>query len=185
MINENRKKFQQNIFRTWQNLSWKVTFLSLVLTLNNRFQEQLYVGSMLLHMRAYSVHIFGTGFSTNTRSSTIFMAQIYRQYFLYLDSWWENTTNVLEKLNKFHPNIKFTHESSKEHISFLDLNFKLSEGQLKTDLYIKPADRHQYFHYSSSHPEHTKGSTVFSQGLRVSRTCSYEKDFKKNTMEMK
>ena len=28
----------------------------------------------------------------------------------------------LEKLCKFHPNIKFTHESSKENISFLDLS---------------------------------------------------------------
>ena len=38
----------------------------------------------------------------------------------------------LEKLNKFHHNVKFTHESSKENISFLDLNLKLSEGQLET-----------------------------------------------------
>ena len=44
----------------------------------------------------------------------------------------------LEKLNKFQPNIKFTHESSKEKISFLDLNVKISEGQLVTDVYIKP-----------------------------------------------
>ena len=34
----------------------------------------------------------------------------------------------LENLNKFHPNIKFTHESSKENISFLGYNVKLSEG---------------------------------------------------------
>ena len=52
-------------------------------------------------------------------------------------------------------NIKFTYESSKEIISFLDLNVKLSEGQLETNLYIKPTDGHQYLHYSSSHPEHT------------------------------
>ena len=53
------------------------------------------------------------------------------------------------------------------------------------DLYIKPTDRHQYLHYSSSHPKRTKRSIVFSQGLRVSRTCSYEKDFRKSTMEVK
>ena len=61
----------------------------------------------------------------------------------------------LVKLNKFHPNIKFTCESSKEIISFLDLNVKLSEGELETDLYIKPTDGHQYLRYSFSHPEHT------------------------------
>ena len=57
-------------------------------------------------------------------------------------------------------------------------NVKLSEGQIEMDLYIKPKDRHQYLHYSSSHPEYTKRSIAFSQGLRVSRTCSYEKDFR-------
>ena len=65
------------------------------------------------------------------------------------------------------------------YISFLDLNVKLSQGQLETDLFIKPTDRHQYLHYSSSHPEHTKRSIVFSQGLRVSRTCSCEKVLRK------
>ena len=93
--------------------------------------------------------------------------------------------NFLEKLNKFHPNINFTHESSEKNFLFLDLNIKLSNGQLEKDLYTKPTDRHQYLHYSSSHTEHTKRSIVFSQGLRVSRTCLYEKDFKKNTIEMK
>ena len=42
----------------------------------------------------------------------------------------EKQQNVLEKLNKFHRNIRFMYESSKENISFLDLNVKLSEGQL-------------------------------------------------------
>ena len=54
--------------------------------------------------------------------------------------------NFLEKLNKFHPNIKVTHESSRENNSFLDFNVKLSDRQLETDLYIKPTDRHQYLH---------------------------------------
>ena len=54
-----------------------------------------------------------------------------------------------------------------------------------TDLYIKPTDRHQYLHYTSSHPEHTKKSVVYSQALRLSRICSEEKDFKKHIGEMK
>ena len=64
----------------------------------------------------------------------------------------------LENLNQFYPNIKFTHESSKESIPFLDLSVKL-----ETDLQIKPTDRHQYLHYSSSHPGHTNRSIVYSQ----------------------
>ena len=51
---------------------------------------------------------------------------------------------------------------------------------------MKPTDRHQYFHYLSSHPEHTKRSIVYSRTLRVNRSCSLEKDFnyhKLNTEE--
>ena len=79
----------------------------------------------------------------------------------------------------------FTHESSKERIPFLDLNVNLSGNKLSTDLYIKLTDRHQYLHYTSSHPEHTKKSVVYSQALRLSRICSEEKDFKKHICEMK
>ena len=73
--------------------------------------------------------------------------------------------------------MKFSHESNKEQITFLDLNLKLSGNNLSTDLYIKSADRHQCLHYTSSHPEHTKKSVVYSQPLRLSRICSEEQDF--------
>ena len=71
----------------------------------------------------------------------------------------------LENLKQFHPNIKFTHESSTKSILFLDLRVKLSQEKLETDLHIKPTDRHQYLHYSSSHPGHTKRSIVYEQTL--------------------
>ena len=50
----------------------------------------------------------------------------------------------LENHNRFHPNIKFTHESSKESIPFIDVYFNLSRGKLKIDLHIKPTERHLY-----------------------------------------
>ena len=56
-------------------------------------------------------------------------------------------------LNYCHPNSNFTHESNKEHIVFLDLNVKLLGNNLSTDLYIKSTERHQYLHYTSSHPQ--------------------------------
>ena len=61
----------------------------------------------------------------------------------------------------------------------------LSGNKLSTDLYIKPTDRYQYLHYTSSHPEHTNKSVVYSQALRLSRICSEEKDFEKHIAEMK
>ena len=61
----------------------------------------------------------------------------------------------------------------------------LSGNKLSTNLYIKPTNRHQYLHYTSSHRELTKKSVVYSQALRLSRICSEEKDFKKPIAEMK
>ena len=77
----------------------------------------------------------------------------------------------LEDLNNFHPNIKFSNEVNKESIDYLDLYVRLSDDNISTDLYVKPTDRHQFLHYTSSHPDHTKRSIVFSQALRVSRIC--------------
>ena len=86
----------------------------------------------------------------------------------------ENLREFLEEFNKFHPNIKFKHEVSEENVTFLDLNVKLSNGSISTGLHIKPTDRHQYLHFSSAHPDHTKSSIIYSQALRVSRVCSFE-----------
>ena len=112
-------------------------------------------------------------------------------WFQYIDIFfiWTHGENklktFLEKLNQFHPNIQFTHESSTKSISFLDLCVKLSQRKLETDLHIKPTDRHQYLYYSFSHPEHAKRSTVYCQILRVIRVCFHEADFRKQTLEIK
>ena len=90
----------------------------------------------------------------------------------------------LDDLNKYHPNINFTHQSNKECINFLDLTVSLLDNKVSTDLYIKPTDRHQYLHYSSSHPDHTKKSIFYSQALRLNRICSVETDFVRHKKEM-
>ena len=89
----------------------------------------------------------------------------------------------LEDLNKFHPNLKFTSDSSEENVAFLDLKVKLKQGKIEADLHVKSTDRHQYLHHTYSHPEHTKRYIVFSQGLRVSRIWSQAEDFRKLTTE--
>lgn len=91
----------------------------------------------------------------------------------------------LHVCNNYHPNIKFTHESDKEHIPFLDRNVKLPGSRLSADLYIKSTDRYHYLHYISSHSEHAKKSVIYSQDLRPSGICSEKKDFKKHICEMK
>ena len=53
----------------------------------------------------------------------------------------EKPNSFLEDLNKCHPNIKFSHETNKENFHFLDLNVRLSDGNISTDLYVKPTDK--------------------------------------------
>ena len=93
--------------------------------------------------------------------------------------------SFLNELNRFHPNLNFTYETSMETVNFLYLNISLRNGAISTDPYVKPTDGHQYLHYKSSHPEHIKNSIPYSQALRVSRICSSEKDFKGQVDRMK
>ena len=77
------------------------------------------------------------------------------------------------------------HEFNKESIPFLDLKVSLSGGYLTTDLDIKSTVKHQYLHYTSAHPDHTKSSIVLSQTLSVSRTCYIKTDFERHLDDMK
>ena len=48
----------------------------------------------------------------------------------------------LEDLIKCHPNVKFTHETNKQDIAFLELKIKLLDGKSSTDLFFKSTGRH-------------------------------------------
>ena len=58
-------------------------------------------------------------------------------------------------------------------------------GKIITDLPIKATDHHQYLHYTSSHPYHTKRSIVHIEALRFSWICSFEQDFERHRNQMK
>ena len=68
---------------------------------------------------------------------------------------------------------------------FLDIKVSLRNGKVFTDLYVKPTDRHQYLHFLSAHPYHTKKSVAISQTQRISRLRGSEKDFEDHKVEMK
>ena len=87
--------------------------------------------------------------------------------------------------NNYHPNIKFKYESNKENITFHDLNVSLSRKKFTADILTKSTNKHQYFHYTSAHPAHTKRSIIYSQALRMSRIFPYKTDFEKHFVDMK
>ena len=97
----------------------------------------------------------------------------------------QKVQTFLRSFNEFHTDIKFTYESSKESIAFLDLKVSIKSSKIITDLYVKSTDRPQYLHYLSAHPNHTKRSVVFSQTQRISRLCSYEENFMQHKANMK
>ena len=78
----------------------------------------------------------------------------------------------LERLNSFHPNLKFTSERSEQKINFLDVTVQLNNNKFVADLYCNPTDYHQYLHYNSCYLEHMKKLSVYSQGLRIKTLCS-------------
>jgi hypothetical protein len=77
-----------------------------------------------------------------------------------------------EHANSIHPSMQFTHEVSKTKMSFLDTTTTVKEGNMTTDLYSKPTNKHQYLSPSSCHPKHCFKSIPFSQAIRVKRICS-------------
>ena len=96
----------------------------------------------------------------------------------------ESLEKFLSKLNIFHPTIKFTAEYSKEPINFLDVNVRLVEGKLMTDLFVKPTDIQQFLDTSSSHPYHCKKGIRCSQALRLNRICSDNESFDKRCNDL-
>ena len=96
----------------------------------------------------------------------------------------ESLDVFFEHLNKVHSNIKFTFETSLDNVNFLDIKVSLKDQQFTTNLFCKPTDCHQFLHYDSCHPEHTKKSTVYSQGLRIRKICSQEDEFLQNISKL-
>ena len=78
-------------------------------------------------------------------------------------------------------------EFSMENIVFLDTNVKKSgdKKKLLVELYTKPTDTHNYLHFNSFHPSHTKRAGPYGQFLRVRRNCSLLSDYDKHSQMLK
>ena len=87
-------------------------------------------------------------------------------------------------MNSCSEHIKFTTETSASRIAFLDTLVILENGVIKTDLYSKPTDLHNYLYYDSAHPQRCKDSIPYSQFLRIRRICSTKSDFDKHVINL-
>ena len=91
----------------------------------------------------------------------------------------------LNHVNNFYPNLKFMLEKSKSSFNFLDVSVSIVDNKLKTDLFCKPTDCHQFLHFNSAHPFHNKKSFVYCQGLLIKRLCSSPLTFQKHLENLK
>ena len=93
----------------------------------------------------------------------------------------------LDYMNNFHHSIKFTMEFSNENIVFLDTIVKKAKysNNLLVELYTKPTDTHNYLHFNSFHPGHTKRGGPFGQFLRIRRNCTLLSDYDKHSEYIK
>ena len=102
--------------------------------------------------------------------------------------WTEGLDNLkifIDYLNNIHPTIKFTSSHSSTNVSFLDVNVSsTNDGNISTDLYTKPTDKHQHQLHSSCHPLHTKNAIPFSLALRLRCICSSDKTFNIRTTQL-
>ena len=60
--------------------------------------------------------------------------------------------NFMDKMNRIHPTIKFTHALSQEVITFLDTDVHLDNNKLFVTTHIKLTTKQAYAHASSYHP---------------------------------
>ena len=93
--------------------------------------------------------------------------------------------DFINHINPLHSTMKFTHEFSKSHISFLDVTVSLdNNNKISTDLFIKSTDTHQYLPHTSCHPSHIKKSIPFSLALCIHRICSTTEKFQQRTNKL-
>ena len=97
----------------------------------------------------------------------------------------EEFQNFVHHCNNFHHSIKFTAETSSHEIPFLDVMVSIKDGSLYTDLYSKPTDSHQFLHWTSCHPKHTKSSFPYGLAFRLNRICSTPATLNTRVTELK
>ena len=95
--------------------------------------------------------------------------------FIIWDERIDKIDNLFEILQNLHTSIKFTIESSKTSIHFLDIHISVKDYKISTDIYRKPTDSQQYVHFKSCHPPHTKQNIPFNLARRICTIVEDEK----------
>ena len=99
----------------------------------------------------------------------------------------DNINDVINVLNAFHPNIKFTCEKEENKcISFLDVNIiRKDSGRLSRDVFRKQSDNNMYLHWKSFAPDIWKIVTLKGLIRRAFKICSEDEALDKEIKHLK
>ena len=91
----------------------------------------------------------------------------------------ETIHNFLSELNKFHPNLDFTHACSEATIDFLDLTIYKGPHFPATQIldiktFQKPQNLYQYLEFTSAHPKHVFKSIIIGECKRYLRSNTHD-----------
>ena len=96
----------------------------------------------------------------------------------------EDLNTFSDILNSIHPSIKFTRDISSQKLPFLDI-LVIKEGtEIKTDIFYKDTDTHQYLNFHSCHPSHTKRNIPYCLARKICTVIEDEQLREERLMEL-
>ena len=174
------KNLRRNVLSSCSHWYWNITTLHLL-------ESILYKSTEPLWEQRWHLHTPTSSWGNLKKLIVQSAPHKPRSWFRFIDDvdmkWTESEENLnrfFDHANNAHPTIKFTHETSRNNISFLDTYTTCENGIMSTDIYNKPTDKHQYLSSQSCHPKHCTKSIPYSQALRIKRICSNEQTTKIN-----
>lgn len=79
----------------------------------------------------------------------------------------DKLVDFFEILNHLNPSLKFTMESDKNKLAFLDVMVIKKECKIITDVFYKITDTKQYLLFDSCHPKHTRNNIPYNLARRL------------------
>ena len=118
-------------------------FNSLRVFIKHAYEE--YDAMITFIIKTY-VNLFMSNLETRLLDSCVLTPLLWWRYIDNIFALWphgeEHLGQFIEKINQFHPTIKFTAERSDKSVTFLDVKITPENGRLITDLHTKPTNTH-------------------------------------------
>ena len=125
---------------------------------------------------------FENKFVFNYKIQPLFYKRYINDIFFVWPSTADELTTFWEHLNKSHPTIKFSFESSIKNVPFLDVDITLEDNQCYVKPYFKSTNTFSYMSGQSYHPPSVFKGLTREENIRILRNCTKQQDYK-DTMD--